>query len=820
MGMTIANRVSRFRDPRHGPTSGAVASFGAGGWKRRRRRRQWEFVSFTQLFRRLVFAQVLLGIVAFCMAEPNPGLLLVAGALGALSWYVTEGPTGRPMPRWTVNLGSIAAVAWLLYELVSREGQVLVGMGHFTMWLQVLMLYSDKSNREYAQLLVLSLLQMIGASALPGGLSMIFGALLAVYCVMSLFTVLLFQLKLASDQVHEANVAAAPRGVFVSRPKPVFSRGYRWQFRMMAVTVGAVCGAVAVVVFIVMPRAPDQPYQSAGASPLATKQTAFSQQVQLTGGPPGAGRREAVMNVTLRLHGSNVGQDSRSWLLRGAALDRYDVDSRTWVRSGDAAATDQSASLAPDGLRLADVPPETPMLDAEITLRGLSPRPLFTLHPVTHIASLGIREVTFSPLDQQMSAGDTAGGTLMYRVQSPLHPPTNFSGAYERLWPEQRVPLISESRRGDRSVRVIDTSQYGLGGRSDGPLLRLIERETRRVLTAAGLQKDQQTPPDPQVGADQIAQAIHDYLRDNFSYDLTNPQSSGQDPILEFLRNHRSGHCELFAAAMAAMARSVGLPSRVITGFRVSEYNRVGGYYIVRQSHAHAWAEVHVGDAGWRTYDPTPPEDVEAEHHVARSWLTGLREVYDYVEFQWIRTVVAYDRKTRQQLLSDINVSIQNAAHDKESWFGQAVDWVRELPKRWEIDKLSNTLVAIISFFIIVGCLSLIRTLVVRQRRLAALQLNALPRAKRRGMTRRLSFYLRMLDMLERYGYVRPAWQSPFGFAQELAAANPLRFDPVIALTELFYEIRFGHRDLDASRRARVKAHLRALENSLSERVA
>src|SRR3546814_7772307 len=61
------------------------------------------------------------------------------------------------------------------------------------------------------------------------------------------------------------------------------------------------------------------------------------------------------------------------------------------------------------------------------------------------------------------------------------------------------------------------------------------------------------------------------------------------------------------------------------------------------------------------------------------------------------------------------------------------------------------------------------------------------------------AFYLTMLDMLERYGYVRPSWQSPFSFAQELAQAQPLKFDPVIALTELFYEIRFGQRPIERS---------------------
>lgn len=777
-------------------------------------------MSVNHLFRRLVFAQVLLGIVAFCMAEPNPGLLLVAGALGALSWYVTEGPAARPLPRWAVTLGALAACAWLCFELVQQRQNVLIAMGHFIMWLQVLILYSDKGNREYAQLLVLSLLQMIGASTLPGGTTMIFGALLATYCGLSLFIVLLFQLKLASDQVYEANCATAPRGTYVARPKAVGGRGQRWHFRLAALCVGLACAGIAVAVFILMPRRGDPQFDGAAHNPLAPRQTGFSNQVVLTGGAPGQGRRDAVLSLAVSLHGANIGSDDRHWLLRGAALDRYDMDSHTWVRGSDAGLADQTVPLPRDGLTLADLSESLPMLEAEITMRTSVPRTLFSLHPVVHVASASFAEVTFSPLDQQLSGSESLGGAATYRVRSPLHPPGDLKAAYEAIWSAQGPALVVTDRGRGPRVRVRDPSRYAAG--LPQAIERTIEREALRVLVARGLFFDRDGTPTRRDGVTdgQIAQALADYLRDEFRYELMNPSvSAGVDPIVAFLRDHRSGHCELFASAHAAMCRSVGLPARVITGYRVSEYNRIGGYYVVRPIHAHAWTEVALDEGSWRTFDPTPAAPVAAEHRVARGWFTGLRELYDYLEFRWIRTVVAYDRKTRQQLLSDINTSIQAAAASREGWFGIAIAWLRSLPERWALDRISNTLVIFISTFIIIGCLSLIRTLIVRQRRLAALQLHTIPRHKRRGLARRLSFYLRMLDMLERHGYVRPSWQSPFGFAQELAAANSLRFGPVVALTELFYEIRFGHRSLDNDRRGRIKAHLRQLETALSEKV-
>src|SRR5690606_6984980 len=100
------------------------------------------------------------------------------------------------------------------------------------------------------------------------------------------------------------------------------------------------------------------------------------------------------------------------------------------------------------------------------------------------------------------------------------------------------------------------------------------------------------------------------------------PVGPGQDPLDEFLFNHKSGHCELFASALAAMCRSINIPARVVTGYRVAEYNRVGGYYVVRQDDAHAWCEIDLGpQLSWRTVDPTPPALVAAEHRVSAGWL-------------------------------------------------------------------------------------------------------------------------------------------------------------------------------------------------------
>jgi len=757
-------------------------------------------VRLIYLFRRLVFAQVLLGIVAFCMAEQNPGMLLIAGAIAALSWYVTEGPTGRPLPKWAINVASLAAVAWLALDMFRNRGNVVVAMGHFTIWLQVIMLYARKSNREYGQLLVLSMLQMVGASVLS--VSMIYGALLAVYCLLAIFTLLIFHLKSTSDLVWEMNRKGAPPDDTPPRPKPVAGRGQRWHLRLTALSVGLVCAGVASLVFVVLPRSEKTQLAQDLIVGEAQRQPGFTDRVELGHSPGDASNRQAVMHVRVWVDGQPATDANTPWLLRGAALDQYNTRIHTWTRSRAASSSDMPFSLSDHQITLANLPEDSPRTRAEITLRDQRSNHLFTLHPVTRVGSRSLQQVEFSPLDQTLSSSAARlGSAKSYTVWSVADPPADLRDRYEQAL---RIQPIAHNPNRDRR-----RGNYATGWSVGADRLRTL---ARGILTDAGLPTDQQ----PGFDADAAAHAIARHLVTGFEYTLENPVTTGyEEPLIDFLLQSKRGHCELFAAAHAALLRVLGVPARVITGYRASEVNPIGDYYIVRQNHAHAWTEVNLPGQGWTTFDPTPAAEVQRLHDAGRGWFAGLTNLYDYLEHLWISSVVAYDADSRDELMADVQVQIKDAADTRDTWLATVIDWVRQVPRLWRFDKLGVTLAVVTFVFILVGIASLTRTIIIRRRRMAALQLTALPRAKRRGLARRLRFYLNMLDLLERYGYHRPEWQSPFSFAQELADADPMRFDPVVALTELFYEIRFGHRDMTPDRRDRVRAHLKRLEQSL-----
>ncbi len=110
---------------------------------------------------------------------------------------------------------------------------------------------------------------------------------------------------------------------------------------------------------------------------------------------------------------------------------------------------------------------------------------------------------------------------------------------------------------------------------------------------------------DGAAGHDALAR-IEERLRSDFVYSLTSDHSKAHDPVMSFLFRHHDGHCEYFASSMALLARSLGIPARVVAGYRVSERNPYLDTYVVRERDAHAWVEAFVPGVGWRSYDPTP----------------------------------------------------------------------------------------------------------------------------------------------------------------------------------------------------------------------
>jgi len=111
------------------------------------------------------------------------------------------------------------------------------------------------------------------------------------------------------------------------------------------------------------------------------------------------------------------------------------------------------------------------------------------------------------------------------------------------------------------------------------------------------------------------ALALQNYFRENFAYDLDVAKGHDIQRLEDFLTVQR-GYCEQFAGAFASMARSIGLPSRVATGFTWGDVDPQNpNLYVVRGTHAHAWPEVYIEGAGWLAFEPTPGRGIPNAAH-------------------------------------------------------------------------------------------------------------------------------------------------------------------------------------------------------------
>ncbi|MBI1368042.1 MAG: DUF3488 domain-containing protein [Planctomycetes bacterium] len=742
-------------------------------------------------FRRLMYAQVILGVIAYAVAEQSAVMVLVAGTLGTLSWYVVEGPRGKPLPRWLINLGVLCVTAWLFYSQVTRQQELILGLGEFILFIQIFKLYERKSNRDYAQLIVLRRMQMICAAIISA--EIVFGILLIIYLVLTLFTLLQFQLKMGYDEVSEAGIKQAPPGQRSTRPKPVVSRGHRRHFNLVAACCGIGAMALSAVVFVAMPRGEGKGLLGDWSPPTRRNVSGFDDTIELTSGTHIATSRVPVMNITLTRDGQPYGSDDFSFLVRGTSLDRYDRASHRWTRStrGDHALDMDAQGAAV----LAQVPDRTPILSQQITLRAQTHGVLFSAYPPVRIVCPQVRSMLFNVHDQVLSARQPAPPSIQYTVDALAEPTLDMTPMYAQL----------EERGG---AAPLDTDRERV---LDSPRLRA---EALRILRVANLSRDPKLVSTPQDM--RIAAAIEQYLQTHMAYTLDLPAvPDGTDPIMAFLFEHQRGHCEYFASAMTALLRSIGVTSRVVTGFRATEFNSVGGYYVVREKNAHAWVEAYQPGVGWRAFDPSPPLAIERLHAPGSGLLALVRDLYEYMEFHWINGVITYDANQRRSVMVNIDSNLNSVTRAGQSLWESIVAWIKDFRERWTFGFWGYVLIVIVLGSILSGIVLLVHTILRRRRYIRQLQLEIAPRKLQRRLAQHLEFYVQMLKVLEKAGFSKPLWQTPASFAEHLTHRDPDRFETVVPLTDLFYEIRFGGRPLDADRARRIGRHLERLRRTM-----
>src|SRR5947199_2707265 len=121
------------------------------------------------------------------------------------------------------------------------------------------------------------------------------------------------------------------------------------------------------------------------------------------------------------------------------------------------------------------------------------------------------------------------------------------------------------------------------------------------------------------------------------------------DPVEDFLVNRKEGHCEYFASALTLMLRALGIPARMVNGFKGGDWNDLARVMNVRQKHAHSWVEAYLGDTPpperaplWLTLDPTPGTERDKSVAKVGGFRANFYQITDAVRYVWVFYVVGY----------------------------------------------------------------------------------------------------------------------------------------------------------------------------------
>ena len=349
-------------------------------------------------------------------------------------------------------------------------------------------------------------------------------------------------------------------------------------------------------------------------------------------------------------------------------------------------------------------------------------------------ATPSIETQTGSPSIRYVSTLEAHNQRWLLALDLPVAIPDN-STLMSTFEVRSREPVVARTRFTFTSVTDFHA---GLG-------------ETREMLQAALQLPPNKNPRSQALAAtwraeyespEQIAAAaLRNFREEAFFYTLQ-PPLLGQNTVDDFLFASRRGFCEHYASAFVFLMRAAGVPARVVTGYQGGEINPVDGYLTVRQSDAHAWAEIWIDGKGWQRVDPTAavaPSRIErgigaalpandplpALVRLDTDWLRNLRNRWEATNNAWNQWVLGYNPERQRDLLSRLGL------HEP--------DWQK---MTWALAMVCAVLLAIVTVWTLY---------------------------QKRSGTPAQRAWLAYCDRLRRLGVPRKSWEGPLDFAVRLA---------------------------------------------------
>lgn len=708
-------------------------------------------------------AVAVVSVLAFFTVDRNPRLGLGRNVASVLA--LASGTLSWAEFRYDPNLLLLAAAHWLVY-------------------LQLIKTFLPKTVEDDWFLFLLGLVQVLVGGVISQSDNV--GMLLMCWALTSLWVLTLFALRRESlrmdrvpfgaNDLEAADRSEPYRGLFDGAF--VFST-----FRVAAITL-----TLGGLIFLAMPRR-NVSGNATSSDAVGKHLSGFENEVQLGQLGEILENDSVVMSVELMdLAGNRIvpAPDGPEQRWRGVTLDRY--ENGRWRRR------------LPHHTEINIVLPlsdEKPTVRQVIKLEPTDSQTLFGLRPVILMDSLSSdRRLApqSSQIDGTLFRTDKRAVMVDYRVDS-----TNDEAMAQpgELFPRAGYleHLVEVPEAAARAIRPIAEKIVAAIPRED---LRARADAIERYFRGAGSE-----------------------FRYSLSMDVGDPDL---DPVADFVINRKQGHCEYFASAMTLMLRSIGIPARMVNGFKGGDYNSVAGLTTVRQKHAHSWVEVLVEPqapadhrAFWATFDPTPAD--QRNESVARvgGMIGNFRQVTDLIRYIWIFYVVGFNSERQERFLyGPIKALFQEAMRG----FGMIGDLIRQLlhfPNVESFFSLKGFLVSFGALLLLAGSARLVLGLFRLYRRLTWGS-----RADASSQTIGNQFFRRLLQLLETRGITRPGAETPREFARRAArflaesggGADGVADVPPLVV-EAFYRLRFGNHPLSEADKEHLAARLDALEAQL-----
>ena len=662
-------------------------------------------------------------------------VVLVSGAL-LLRGYSLLSRRAMLLPeRWTTPLTLAYALFYLAdYFVISRT--FLYATVHLVLFVVLVRLFSARRDRDFYFLAVLSFLMQLAAAVLTVDSTFLFA--FAGFMLVGVITFILMEMR-----------SSSARATIRARPLSDTDIARQMGFWLSAAAPGFVLFMLVAGggIFFVLPRF-SSTYLSAYVSNGGIA-TGFSDHVQL--GQLGAIQQSSSLVMHIQIDGDRYGAYDLKW--RGVTLNLFDGTS--WSNPHE------QRFVRRLGGRFIFPAQSSPSVTPKVIHYRVLMEPVassvFFLAPIA---------ITLEG-NYQVVSMDSAGAVF---DPDPEHPVNSYE-ARSNIGRPPPAELRAASSEYPPDVLLNDLQ---MPGTLDPRITRLAEQ-----ITASD--KDNYDK----------AVAIEQYLRTNFKYTLQLPRSLNRDPLAVFLFDRKQGHCEYFASSMAIMLRALGIPSRVVNGFRTGEFNDLTSQYLIRASNAHSWVEAYYPGYGWISFDPTPAAPAAGHTDWNRAML-----YLDAMASFWREWIINYD-------LSHQHALGRQATQSALDWLRHAQFWVRheynalvraatrsqqaisDAPLEWTAGALGAAVL------LIFGANAQRIWRVISGRRIAA-------RPNRYPASSATIWYQRSLRLLAKRGLRKSPAQTPEEFLQSISDQRVR--EPISRLTEHYERARFGHSPEDAAR--------------------